>query len=76
MINGKKVVAVIPARGGSKGLPGKNKKNLLGKPLVAWPIEAALGCEHIDSVILSTDAEDIAEIGVGFGAEMLSLRPD
>lgn len=76
MINNKKVLAVIPARGGSKGLPEKNKKPLLGKPLVVWPIEAALGCSHIDRIILSTDCNDIAQIGISAGAEMLTLRPD
>ena len=76
MINDKKVLAVITARGGSKGLPGKNKKPLLGKPLVLWPIEAALECDEVDRVILSTDSAEIAEIGVGVGADVPSLRPD
>lgn len=76
MINNKKVLAVIPARGGSKGLLGKNKKPLLNKPLVVWPIEAALGCSIIDRIILSTDCNEIAQIGISAGAEILSLRPD
>ena len=76
MINNKKVLAVIPARGGSKGLPEKNKKPLLGKPLVVWPIEAASGCSHIDRILLSTDCNDIARIGISAGAEILTLRPD
>jgi CMP-N,N'-diacetyllegionaminic acid synthase len=76
LINNKKVLAVIPARGGSKGLPEKNKKPLLGEPLVVWPIKAALGCSHIDRIILSTDCNDIAQIGISAGAEMLTLRPD
>lgn len=76
MINNKKVLAVIPARGGSKGLPEKNKKPLLGKPLLVWPIDAALECKYIDRIILSTDCNDIAQIGISAGAEMLSLRPD
>lgn len=75
MINEKKVLAVIPARGGSKGLPGKNKKPLLGKPLVVWPVQAALDCVHVDRVILSTDCPEIAQIGMSAGAEMITLRP-
>ena len=76
MINKKKVVAVIPARGGSKGLPGKNKRLLLGKPLVTWPIKAALDCIHIDRIILSTDCSEIAKIGNIAGADVLKIRPD
>ncbi len=67
---------MIPARGGSKGLFGKNKKPLLNKPLVVWPIEAALGCNIVDRIILSTDCNEIAQIGISAGAEILSIRPD
>lgn len=63
MINGKSVLAIIPARGGSKGLPGKNIRNLNGKPLVQWSIEHALSCPHLDDIHLSTDSQEIAEIG-------------
>ena len=48
-------LAVIPARGGSKGLPGKNIRKLLGKPLIAWSIEAALAAKKVDRVIVSTE---------------------
>lgn len=58
----KKIIAIIPARGGSKGLPGKNIKILAGKPLIAWTIEAALGSKYLDKVIVSTDDKEIADI--------------
>ncbi|TOB97655.1 CMP-N-acetlyneuraminic acid synthetase, partial [Vibrio parahaemolyticus] len=53
MLDSKKVIAVIPARGGSKRLPGKNTKQLGGKPLIAWSIEAAKKSKYIDRVIIS-----------------------
>ena len=76
MINGKQVLAIIPARGGSKGLPGKNIKLLCGKPLIAWSIEAANNCSYIDKVIVSTDYKNIAEISKQYNAEVPFLRPD
>lgn len=75
MIGGKKVLALIPARAGSKGLPDKNIRPLMGKPLLAWPIEAALAARAVDRVILSTDSEDYARIGRVHGAETPFLRP-
>ena len=75
MINGKSVLAVVPARAGSKGLPGKNIKDLCGKPLIAWTIETALKSVHIDEVVVSTDSKDIAEIALQFGASVPFLRP-
>jgi len=75
MINGKSVLAIIPARGGSKGLPGKNIKELCGKPLVAWSIEQALKSKYIDNVFVSTDSEEIAKIAKEFGANVPFLRP-
>ncbi|HBR0758559.1 TPA: acylneuraminate cytidylyltransferase family protein [Klebsiella quasipneumoniae] len=68
-------LAIIPARGGSKGIPGKNIKSIAGKPLIAWSIEHALQSESIDRVIVSTDSEKIAEIARDFGAEVPFLRP-
>ena len=68
-------VAFIFARGGSKGLPGKNIRNFGGKPLIAWSIECALSVKAIDQVIVSTDSEEIAEISEGFGAIVPFLRP-
>lgn len=75
MINHKKVVAIIPARGGSKRLPGKNKKVLMGKPLIAWTISTALQTEVIDKVIVSTDDLEIAKISKKYNAEVPFLRP-
>lgn len=75
MINNKKVLALALARGGSKGVPGKNIKDLAGKPLIAWVIEAAKNSKYVDRVILSTDYEDIAEVGRQYGAETPFLRP-
>lgn len=69
------IVAIIPARGGSKGLPNKNIRELNGKPLIAYSIEVALQSELIDRVILSTDSEEIAEVGREYGAEVPFLRP-
>lgn len=69
------MIAVIPARGGSKGLPGKNIKLLNGKPLIAYTIEAALKSKFIDRVIVSTDDKKIAEVAFKYGAEVPFLRP-
>lgn len=69
------MLAVIPARGGSKGVPGKNIKELAGKPLIAYTIEAAIASNIFEKVIVSTDSTEIAEIASGFGAEVPFLRP-
>jgi CMP-N-acetylneuraminic acid synthetase len=69
------VIAVIPARGGSKGLPGKNIKFLAGKPMIAWTIEAALSCKVIERILVSTEDPDIASIALQYGAEAPFLRP-
>ena len=68
-------IAVIPARGGSKGLPGKNIKLLNDKPLIAWSIESALQSKKIDRVIVSTDYNEIANVALEYGAEVI-LRPE
>ena len=75
MINGKSVIAIIPARSGSKGLPGKNIKDLCGKPLIAWSIESGLASKYIDTVVVSTDSPVIADIAQQFGAAAPFLRP-
>ena len=67
--------AFIFARGGSKGLPGKNIRPLDGKPLIAWSIEHALAVERIDRVIVSTDSDEIASISRQYGAEAPFIRP-
>jgi N-acylneuraminate cytidylyltransferase/CMP-N,N'-diacetyllegionaminic acid synthase len=69
------MIAIIPARGGSKGLPGKNIRNLNGKPLIAYTIEAALKSKYITRVILSTDDLEIANVARQYGAEVPFLRP-
>ena len=61
MIDGKRVIAVIAARGGSKGLPRKNVRMVGGRPLVAWPVLAARGSRIVDRVIVSTDDPEIAD---------------
>jgi CMP-N,N'-diacetyllegionaminic acid synthase len=68
-------LGLIPARGGSKGVPRKNIRELAGKPLVAWTIETALGCARIDRLVVSTDDEDIAAVCRELGAEVPFLRP-
>jgi CMP-N-acetylneuraminic acid synthetase len=73
---GLKVLAVIPARGGSKGLPGKNLKLLRGYPLIYYMIKYALASKYISKVVLSTDDEKIAEVGRKYGAEVPFLRPE
>ena len=75
MINNKKVLALIPARGGSKGVPGKNIRLLLDKPLIVYSIEAAFASQFIDRTIVSTDSEEIARIARQGSAEVPFLRP-
>lgn len=69
------VIALIPARSGSKGVPHKNIRMLCGKPLIAWSIAAALASSRIDRVIVSTDSEDYARIARDYGAEVPFIRP-
>lgn len=69
------MIAIIPARGGSKGLPGKNVRPLNGKPLIAYAVEAAQKARHIDRIIISTDDEEIARVAVECGAELPFMRP-
>lgn len=75
MYNGKTILGLIPARGGSKGLPRKNIIPLLGKPLIAWTIEQALASKYLDRVVVSTDDKKIAEISKKYGAEVPFIRP-
>jgi CMP-N,N'-diacetyllegionaminic acid synthase len=76
MIEKYKVVCVIPARGGSKGIPRKNIKELAGKPLIAYTIEQALQSKYIDRVIVSTEDIEIANISKQYRAEVPFMRPD
>ena len=75
MIENKRVLALVPARSGSKGLPNKNILKLCGKPLLAWSIEAALASVYVDEVIVSTDSEEIASIAREYGASTPFIRP-
>lgn len=76
MYKDKKILAIIPARGGSKGLPGKNIKPLLGKPLIGWTIEQALTSKYIDEIFVSTDSREIADVAETFGVQVPDLRPE
>ncbi|MGN7762046.1 acylneuraminate cytidylyltransferase family protein [Paenibacillus sp. 22594] len=75
MIDNKKVLAIIPARGGSKGIPRKNIKQLAGKPLIAWTIEEANKSRYIDRLILSSEDPEIIEIAGAYGCEAPFVRP-
>ena len=69
------MIAIVPARGGSKGLPGKNIKLLNGKPLIAYTIEAAKQSKYITEVIISTDDQAIYDVAIKHGAKKTFLRP-
>jgi len=75
MTEKKNIVGVVLARGGSKGVPRKNVRPILGTPLVAYSIEAALASKVLDRVILTTDDEEIAKAGRKYGAEVPFMRP-
>ncbi|KAJ52334.1 N-acylneuraminate cytidylyltransferase/CMP-N,N'-diacetyllegionaminic acid synthase [Clostridium tetanomorphum] len=76
MINNKRILAIIPARGGSKGIPRKNVKDLNGKPLIAYTIEEGIKSKYIDELIVSTEDEEIASVSKAYGAEVPYLRPE
>ena len=69
------MIALIPARGGSKGVPRKNIRQLGGKPLIHWTIEAAMQAKKIDRVFLSTDDEEIAQVCRSTGIKIPFMRP-
>jgi CMP-N-acetylneuraminic acid synthetase len=71
----KRVLSIIPARGGSKGLPRKNIIDLVGRPLIAWTIEASKNSKYITKTIVSSDDKEILDISVEYGAEIIK-RPD
>lgn len=75
MFNNQKILALIPARGGSKGIKDKNIVFLAGKPLIAYSIEAAKYSKYIDDIIVTTDSEKIAEISKQYGASVPFMRP-
>jgi CMP-N,N'-diacetyllegionaminic acid synthase len=74
-MNKLKILGIIPARGGSKGIPSKNIKELDGMPLIAYTIKAALN-SNLTHVIVSTDSQTIADIAISYGANVPFLRPD
>jgi N-acylneuraminate cytidylyltransferase len=69
------IVALIPARGGSKRIPNKNVRPFLGKPIISYSIEAARACGLFDRIIVSTDSEAVAQVARAHGAETPFLRP-
>lgn len=75
MIGNKRVIAIIPARAGSKSVKDKNIKPLGGKPLIAWPIDVAKKSKYIDRIIVSTDGDKIKKVAENYGAEVY-LRPE
>jgi CMP-N-acetylneuraminic acid synthetase len=75
VINSKKILAIIPARGGSKRLPCKNVLDLAGKPLIAWSIEVAKKSKYIDRVILSSDDTEIIAVAKEWGCDVPFARP-
>lgn len=70
-----RILGLIPARGGSKGVPRKNLTEVAGRPLVAYTIELARQAKHLDRVVVSTDDDEIAEVSRAYGAEVPFLRP-
>ena len=75
MIENRTVLAIIPARGGSKGVPRKNIREVAGKPLIAWTIEEAQKSRYIDRIVVSTDDLEIAETAGQWGGEVPFMRP-
>ena len=75
MENKKKILALMPASGGSKSIPRKNLLSILGQPLISWSIQHALNSQWISRVIVSTDDEEIRDIAIKYGAEVPFLRP-
>jgi len=76
LVNSQEALVIIPARGGSKGIPRKNIKDFAGYPLIAYSIAAGVAADSITRVIVSTDDEEIADIARNYGAEVPFLRPE
>ena len=70
-----KVIAIVPARGGSKRIPNKNIKSFAGQPIISYSIKAAQAADLFDRIIVSTDSEEIAEVAKTYGAEVPFIRP-
>ena len=75
-MNDKKILAVIPARGGSKGIPNKNIVDVGGSPLIKYTIDAALGSEMLTHCVVSTDSDEIADVAQSCGALVPFKRPN
>ncbi|GBF10550.1 acylneuraminate cytidylyltransferase family protein [Tepidibacillus infernus] len=75
MLNGKRILGIIPARGGSKGVPRKNIREVAGKPLIAWTIEEARKSKYIDRLILSSDDKEIIQVANEYDCEVPFVRP-
>ena len=75
MVGELKILGLIPARGGSKGIPGKNIRRLKGKPLICYTIEAALASKYLNRIVVSTDSEKIAAIARETNVEVPFIRP-
>lgn len=75
-MHSKKILYLILARGGSKGLPGKNIKDFCGKPLISWSIETIKNTQASGDIVISTDSQEIANIAKEYGAEVPFIRPD
>lgn len=75
MYKGKSFLCIIPARGGSKGIPKKNIVLVNNKPLIQYTIDAALGSKYLDNIIVSTDDKEIADVSISLGASVPFLRP-
>lgn len=75
MIDGLNILAIVPARGGSKGLPRKNVLDLAGRPLIAWTLDAAANSRYIDRCVVSTDDADIARVARAHGGDVPFIRP-
>jgi len=75
MLKNKKILAIIPARGGSKGVPRKNIRNLAGKPLIAWTIEEGKKSKYIDRLIVSSEDSEIIEVAKAYGCDVPFIRP-
>jgi len=71
-----KVLALIPARGGSRRLPGKNLLKLCGEPITVWSIKAAQQSKYVDRIVVSTDSDEIAEVARAAGADVPFMRPN
>ena len=76
MINGKRILGLIPARGGSKGVPKKNIKSLMGKPLIEYTVNSGKESKYIDHLIVSTDSEEIANVCKNIPVDVPFIRPD